>query len=406
MRSSPTWVRSASFPSPVPRVPARLRRSGPEIAFALVVGFAAVSLWQAWVTSRHLRTQARETSRIYGRITAALADSTAEVGTDVLFSLVGDIIATGIPMVVTDDSGRVTDTRNLHVDRETDSAELQRSIRAFDRINPPIALSIGTLHFGELPMARRLRWLELFQLGLLVTALAVGAWAYRSAVARHRERMWVVVARESAHQLGTPLMSIGAWVDRLEDGATGPAEIARHLRGDLERLERVAKRFERIGRPAQRDRVALGAMAERVATYFTPRLPKHAEEIRIAVDAPDAGPHVPGDPVLLEWALEALVRNAVDALSGRGGTVRLSVRASGNRVHLQVADNGPGIPVEIRSSLFEPGVTTKPGGWGIGLALARRIIEDVHGGRLSLQPSGPGAVFQVDLPLVESGTRA
>jgi hypothetical protein len=250
-------------------------------------------------------------------------------------------------------------------------------------------------------MARRLRWLEWFQVGLLVTAVAVGAWAYRNAVHRHRDRLWVAVARESAHQLGTPLMSIGAWVDRLEAGSTSPGDAAAHLRADVERLERVAKRFERIGRPAARDRVAVGAVAERVAGYFTPRLPRHAHAIRIVVDAPESGPYVRGDAVLIEWALEVLVRNSVDALSGRGGTIQLAVAGTSGHAALRVTDDGPGIPPEVRSTLFEPGVTTKTGGWGIGLALAKRIVEDVHGGRLSLGPAARGAEFVITLPLAE-----
>ena len=107
--------------------------------------------------------------------------------------------------------------------------------------------------------------------------------AYRAAVTRDRGRLWIAMARESAHQLGTPLMSASAWVDRLEEGTTDGPEVAQHLRADLERLQRVVQRFERIGRPARRDRVALGALAERVATYFRPRLPKHANAVELCV---------------------------------------------------------------------------------------------------------------------------
>jgi signal transduction histidine kinase len=201
-------------------------------------------------------------------------------------------------------------------------------------------------------------------------------------------------------------MSAGAWVDRLEDGATPSPEIADHLRNDLERLHRVAQRFERIGRPARRDQVGLGTMAERIAAYFEPRLPRHAHSIAIVVDAPAAGPSITGDAVLVEWALEALVRNGVDALSGRGGTIRVTVEDKGDHARIQVADDGPGIPPEVRAHLFEPGVTTKSGGWGIGLALAQRIVEDVHGGHIEIAPSTTGAVFVAELPVAAEGERS
>lgn len=389
------------------RIAAQVRRAGPEIVLALVVVFVGVSLWQAWAVVNHLRVETREASRIYARITAALADPTPGVDTETLFDLVSEIAASGIPLVVTDTFGQPTAVANLPSRITPGDPRLGEYIRELDQANPPIAVpGIGQLHFGARPAQRRLARLTFFQLGLLIAAIAVGIWAYRSAVTRDRDRLWVAMARESAHQLGTPLMSAGAWVDRLEDGTTPAPQIADHLRHDLERLHRVAQRFERIGRPARRDQVGLGTIAERIAAYFEPRLPRHAHSIAIVVDAPAAGPSITGDAVLVEWALEALVRNGVDALSGRGGTIRITVEDKGDHARIQVADDGPGIPPEVRANLFEPGVTTKSGGWGIGLALAQRIVEDVHGGHLEIAPSTTGAVFVADLPVAAEGERS
>ncbi len=382
------------------RLTRRLARWGPEVVLGLVVVFAGVSLWQAWAVTNYLREEAGNSSRIYGRITAALADPNPGADTETLFALVTEIRESGMPLVVTGPDGRVSAAANLPFAAAFGEPRLHTYVRELDRLNPPINVpGVGTLHYGLLPAARRLNWLTWVQLGLLATTLIAGAWAYRTAVNRHRDRLWVAMARESAHQLGTPLMSAGAWVDRLDHGATSPGEIARHLRSDLERLQRVAQRFERIGRPAHRDQVALGALAERVAAYFTPRLPRHAHPVTLTVRAPAAGPVVAGDPVLVEWALEALVRNAVDALSGRGGAIDLEVTDHGDRATITVADDGPGIPPDIRAAVFEPGVTTKPGGWGIGLALARRIVEDVHGGGLTIVPTATGTTFAVELPV-------
>ena len=378
----------------------RVKHAGPEIALALFVIFAGVSVWQAWAVANHLRDEARETSRIYGRITAALADPDPGADTETLFRLVTDIRATGIPMVMTDTAGRPTAWDNVPTADSLDHTAVLAHVRALDRANPPITVpGVGTLHFGALPAARRLTSLALLQLALLGVVITVGIWAYRSAITRARDHVWLGMARESAHQLGTPLMSAAAWVDRLDDNTTPPTEIAGHLRADLERLQRVAQRFERIGRPARRDRVGLGALAERVAAYFEPRLPRHANPVRLSVHAPSAGPMIAADAVLLEWALEALVRNSIDALSGQGGTIEINVTVQGELATIRVQDNGPGIPPEIRAKLFEPGVSTKPGGWGIGLALARRIFEDVHGGRIEVGPSTDGAVLVAELPI-------
>lgn len=381
----------------------RLAGHGPAIALALVILLSGVSLWQAWNLSRHLRGEAEHSSLIYGRVIAALNDTATNAQTEALLQVVRDIRETGLPVVVTDSTGRApTAFQNLPNDVNEGPA-LRAYVDELDAINPPIVVpGLGVVHYGALPIGRRLRLLGILQFALLLSAVAAGVWAYRAAGHRDRDRLWVAMARESAHQLGTPLMSASAWVDRLLERGEHTGEIAGHLLADLERLHRVTQRFERIGRPVRLEHVALGALAERVASYFQIRLPRHVHAVRISVAAPSAGPFVLGDAVLLDWALEALVRNAVDALSGRGGAITVRVTGGPDRARVAVHDNGPGIAPEVRGRLFEPGVTTKPGGWGIGLALARRIVEDVHDGRLTVSTGVKGTEFLVALPLADA----
>jgi signal transduction histidine kinase len=209
------------------------------------------------------------------------------------------------------------------------------------------------------------------------------------------------MAREAAHQMGTPLTSLQGWIERVRSRPVPPPDLADHLAADAERLDRVAQRFERIGNPAKREPVGLGALADRVAGYFRPRLPKRANPIELKVEAPGMGPMVLGDVVLLEWVLEALVKNAIDALQGRAGTIILRVGAELGLGQIRVIDDGPGVARDIRRTLFEPGITTKRGGWGIGLALSRRVIEDAHRGQLVLEPTEKGTSFVIRLPLAE-----
>ncbi|HUF30702.1 MAG TPA: HAMP domain-containing sensor histidine kinase, partial [Gemmatimonadaceae bacterium] len=217
-----------------------------------------------------------------------------------------------------------------------------------------------------------------------------------------RERVWAGMARESAHQLATPLSSIGGWLELLEDrGETDPAigTAIHHMRGDLERLNRVASRFERIGRPPRTDPVDLAALAARITDYFAARVPSLAHRVTIRHQLGEGSLVVRGDAVLIEWALEAIVKNAVDALAGRGGTVAIEVeRNAPDEVRIRVADDGPGIPAEQRQRIFEPGFSTKQSGWGIGQSLARRIIEENHRGRLAWVPADRGATFDIILP--------
>ena len=165
----------------------------------------------------------------------------------------------------------------------------------------------------------------------------------------------------------------------------------------------MARRFERIGSPTGRKAIGLGALAGRVAEYFRPRLPRHANPIQLTVEAAGPGPMVLGDEVLLEWALESLVKNAIDALKGRSGTITLEAGISGDEAVLRVTDDGPGIPIELGGDIFEPGVSSKTSGWGIGLALVKRVIEENHEGRVSVVPVENGASFEIRMPVQGDG---
>jgi signal transduction histidine kinase len=171
-----------------------------------------------------------------------------------------------------------------------------------------------------------------------------------------------------------------------------------HMRADLERLDRVSHRFERIGREPKLEEVDVGSVVDRVARYFRARVPTLANTIEVDWFVARDLPPVRGDPVLIEWAVEVLTKNAIDALAGRGGHVQLAVeRQPEHGVCIRVADDGPGIPRDIRSRVFDPGFSTKKSGWGIGLSLAKRIVEENHGGKLVLAASEQGAVFEIML---------
>jgi signal transduction histidine kinase len=371
------------------------------VVVGLAFLFGALSVGSAWVVARHLRDDARETSRLFGRVFGGLNDPRPDAATGALFDLAAQVRAFRIPIAVTDSAGRVTAMENAPPGLALDSASLRAWIAELDRVNPPVVEpGMGTVHYGTLPITRRLTTLALLQGLVLVMLAGLAVWAYRERLGAVRDRMWVAMARESAHQLGTPLMSLTGWVARLREHPDTPqTEVADHLQADVERLERVARRFERIGRPPRREPVGLGAVAERVVGYFRPRLPTRANPVTLTLLAAGPGPTIQGDPVLVEWALEAIVKNAVDALSGRGGRVDVRVEAAGSAARISVRDDGPGIPAGHRARMFEPGVSSKPGGWGLGLPLARRIVEQQHGGRLQHHPGNPGSMFVLEFPL-------
>src|SRR5438046_935546 len=267
-----------------------------------------------------------------------------------LLDLAAQVRALGIPIAVTDTAGHVSAMANAPLAPNADSVTLRRWITQLDAVNTPMVQpGVGTIHYGPLPAARRFTVLAVLEGAVFLCLALLAVWAYRSQVAAARDRLWVAMARESGHQLGTPLMSLTGWIAYLrENPGTPVGELADHLEADAERLQRVAKRFERIGRPARREPVGLGTAAERIVAYFRPRLPTLAHSVKIALASPGAGPTVTGDPVLIEWALEVIVKNAVDALSGRGGLIDVEVAGTAAVGRISVRDDGPGVAPEMQ----------------------------------------------------------
>ena len=381
-----------------------MRRGSPELIFAALIALLLGSiLWYTHHVVGDLRLEAERSSRIYARIYHALGDTTEGAGTQALLGLSRSIVEQGVPVIVTDAAGNPTAAANLpfEVTDVTKDPRLRAYIRRLDAENPPLVdPMLGQIHFGNTPLVEGLRIVPVLQVATAAILLIVGFYVIRVRGNVARERIWAGMARESAHQLGTPLSSLAGWIELLEERAEDPSThaAAAHMSADLERLDRVAHRFERIGREPKCEPVDVTALVDRVATYFRARVPTLANTIAIDVAHDGAPPMIEGDPVLLEWAIEVLAKNAIDALAGRGGRIRLStVRLSDGGVRIRVADDGPGIPSGLRARVFEPGFSTKQSGWGIGLSLARRIVEENHRGKLVLAAADSGATFDVIL---------
>jgi signal transduction histidine kinase len=379
-----------------------VRRIAPVTIVSICV--TALLIWYVIYTQGVVRELRREASRVglmYARVYDGLNDPSPEAANTALLDLSRSIRESGVPLVITDNRGNPTDTANLPINVPLNSQEMKDYIRTLDMQNRAIVEGdAGTVHYGNTPLVRGLRIIPLLQSVLIGMFLLAGAYAIRTRGRADREQIWAGMARESAHQLGTPLSSLSGWIELLRDSGDDPMTVSAlgHMDADLERLKRVANRFERIGRPPKKEKVDIGDLVERVAAYFRARAPTLAQRVTVN-STRDEGPLlVHGDPVLLEWAIESLAKNAIDALAGRDGRVDMSATAlPEGRVRVRVSDTGPGVPRELGRRIFEPGFSTKDHGWGIGLPLARRIIRDNHGGELLLTPSERGATFDIIL---------
>jgi len=380
-----------------------MRRGAPEflVGLLLAILLASYVVYTQRVV-RELRREALRSSQMYARVFRAQSDTSESAGTQALLDVSKSIVAQGVPIIVTNPAGRPTASANLPAEVAGDEGRTREYVRQLDGQNRPVVDSlVGEIHYGNTPLINWLRIIPALQAATAFVLLLAAISLVRARGNAERERVWAGMARESAHQLGTPLSSLAGWVELLEEGEGAPAirTVAANMRADIERLDRVAHRFERIGRERRTETVDLHALVDRITTYFRARVPTLAHTVEIDVAAHVEPVSVRGDAVLLEWALEVLVKNAVDALAGRGGRIVIAARArtDGGAI-VTVSDDGPGIPRELRARIFEPGFSTKQSGWGIGLSLARRIVEESHGGTLRLAGADRGASFEIILP--------
>ncbi|HEV2132358.1 MAG TPA: hypothetical protein VGR27_14685, partial [Longimicrobiaceae bacterium] len=288
---------------------------------------------------REMRKDAVAHSRIYVHILRGLNDPVEGAAEQTLLDLIEEVQALEVPIVVTDADGVPAFASNLPFKADLaeldDQIRIARYTRELARRNTPIIEpGIGTTYVGDPPIVRRLRYVPLLQVGALLVLFGAAFWMIRHNLGVERERIWAAMARESAHQMATPLSSLEGWVEilRLPDEEREPLAsipaVAAEMEADLERLEKVSRRFEWIGRPVRREPVDVPALLRGLERYVRVRLPQLGRGVELRIEAANELPPVLGNAVLLEWALENLIKNALDALAGSGGSIVVEADAT------------------------------------------------------------------------------
>lgn len=380
----------------------------------LAVLFVANLVWYLLYTEsivQSFRSNAEDLSLIYARVQEGVGDPSPGAAEDALFRLQGIILDSGVPLILTGVGDTVLAAANLPFEADlaipSDHERVRDYVRRLDLRHSPIGdPSLTLLHFGDPPEVRNLRWIPWLQAGGLLLTAALGLLLIQAQRRAEGERTWTAMARELAHQLGTPLSSLQGWLEIMKLPAQerpeglGVGEIAEEIGADLDRLERITHRFELIGREPELREIELKEILEPLQRYLEARLPRRGAGVVLELEVEPDLPPVAGNDVLLTWALENVVKNSLDALGGKGGTIRIQAgKGEKGMVRISVRDTGPGVPPELRGEIFEPGITSKAQGWGVGLALSRRIVEGVHKGRIELgEDDGKGATFHFHLP--------
>ena len=313
-----------------------------------------------------------------------------------------------IPSIVVNEQQQIVHHRNIDESRLDDDQEL---IADFAEINQPISFYVGEgenaelqqLYYGNSAIVSTLAYFPYIQFGLLTLFLGLGYASLSSIKRNEQSKLWVGMARESAHQLGTPITSLMGWTTLLKDLSQQDEAMLstiHELERDVERLQRIADRFNKIGSEPELKVMRAGPVLRNVAGYMGRRLPQLGGRVQLYKDI-EMEARIAINEQLFTWAIENLVKNAIDAMGNDNkGYVKMSSRTTPTGLQIDVEDTGKGIERKNIKDVFNPGFSTKNRGWGLGLSLARRIIEEYHGGRIFVHESTPGkgSIFRIELP--------
>lgn len=392
-----------------------MRRRG--IIGFLILSVVVVSVFLLYSDSlvKDLSEQERERMQIWADATREivnLGNSEAPAGTGVDFLL--SIIERNrtIPVLLTDDDGEIIMQRNFSLPESPDSLALfslsdvnrEFLMKKLDKLRDSpnvIEIDMGDagrqwLYYEDSKVLKSLSFYPYVQVLVLLAFVLIVYYAVSSTKRAEQNKVWVGLSKETAHQLGTPISSLMAWMELLEESGVSPETVA-EMNKDVKRLSTIASRFSKIGSKPSMEPHDINEIVGHAAEYMSSRI---SRRISLKVNPWNSPLTVTLSPPLTEWVMENLIKNAVDAMEG-SGNITVDIRPEKNTAVIEITDTGKGIARKNQKAIFNPGFTTKSRGWGLGLTLTKRIIEDYHGGLIYVKKSelGVGTTFAIELPL-------
>ena len=372
------------------------------IGVVLVVGMFSYTRY----LSSELREDNRAVVKLYAEIIAATVQDESNTNIDFIFENI--IKKVKFPIIQSDQNKNPQLWTNLpsNIDSESDRMKFLSSM---DKINMPIPLvfndringpiTFGYLHYGDSILIQKIQiwtYIELLSIGIFVLFGFMGFSFIRNSEKQH---IWVGLSRETAHQLGTPVSALLGWLDHLKNDSSSVKKIIPELESDIERLEQVSRRFSKMGSKPEMEYFDLSNKVGNVLTYLKRRIPTLGKKVELVNNIePDI--EIKANGTLLSWAIENLIKNSIDSISGDLGSIHVSMSKDKSNVKIRISDNGCGIPKKDWKNIFRPGFTTKQSGWGLGLSLCQRIINEVHKGEIYIKESSKeaGTIFEINIP--------
>ena len=369
------------------------------VVIIVAIFFAVVSL----VISDRLVSQMAEEERHKMELWAAATQSVTSNDYEESLLFASRIIEsnTTIPMIQVNARGEIINYNNIDLPRTDPSRYLYQKLKEFREGYPPIEIDYGLgkeyLYYSDSTTLKQLLLFPYVQVAVFLIILGVSVLAIVSLKRADQNFIWEGMSRETAHQLGTPISSLMAWRELLVAQAVDPM-VVQEMGKDIQRLEMIADRFQKIGSSPKLEPCDLGVLVMKAVAYLQPRISKG---VSISVlEEPEEAVYVLASEQLIAWVFENLIKNAVDAMQSKGA---ISIRYGAGEEHafIEIQDTGKGLPRAQWEKIFRPGYTTRQRGWGLGLSLARRIVQDYHKGRIYVRHSelGVGTTFRILLTL-------
>ena len=373
--------------------------------FTLGVILVICLLAYTQILVNELRKDNREIVRLYAGLIANVVKDDNDANLDFIFENI--IKKVKFPLIQTDTDHNPQMWKNLPSSIQTDDARI-KFMKMADRYNEPIPLTysdskvgeitFGYLHYGDSAMVEKLRlwsYIEIIAIGLFIFLGFSGFSFIRNNEKKH---IWVGMARETAHQLGTPVSALMGWVDWLKNHPDKTEEIIPEMEADLQRLEQIGRRFSKMGSKSDFEELDLSERVEKIVNYLTKRLPSLGKKVKLVNDI-EPGIFIRANGSLLAWSIENIIRNGIDAIERVDGMISISLKKDIDGIKIRIEDNGKGIPKKDWKNIFRPGFSTKQTGWGLGLSLSSRIVEEIHGGSLKVISSSfdTGTIIEISL---------
>lgn len=394
-----------------------IRRRGTVLFMIATVAVAAIFLFVSDRLVSDLSKQERDRMQIWADATREIASADPSDNLDFLLSIIEG--NNTIPVILVDDSDNILDYNNFELPEAEDGASpwilseaneefLRRHLAKLKKTSNVIHIEISAdetqhLYYEDSVLLRKLSYYPYIQLVVMIVFVAVVYFAVTASKKAEQNKVWVGLSKETAHQLGTPISSLMAWVELLP-GYGVDNDVVGEMNKDVNRLNVIASRFSKIGSPPAMLPGDVNEIAARAVDYMRSRI-SAGVELTVALGSEPL--RVKLSDSLIEWVLENLIKNAVDAMEGRG-KLKVKTFAESGLAVIEVSDSGKGIPRKAFKTVFNPGYTTKKRGWGLGLTLAKRIIDDYHHGAIFVKDSelGVGTTFRIQLPLTIQNSSA